>query len=64
MPKTPDNSASQAEVAAYVADLVGNLARLARDHRLDLLSYLLEVAKLEAQQLAEHASPDGGARFN
>jgi hypothetical protein len=40
------------EAAAYVAELTGDLARIARQHRLDALGYLLDMARLEAQQVA------------
>ncbi len=41
------------QAAAYVADLVGDLARIARRHRLEALGYLLDMARLEAQQAAQ-----------
>jgi hypothetical protein len=53
MEKEPAHGASKTEVAAYVADLTGDLARIARQHRLDLLGYLLEVARLEAKNIAD-----------
>ena len=40
------------QAAAYVADLTGTLARYARGHGLDHLSYLLEIASLEAKHAA------------
>jgi hypothetical protein len=40
----PDEAASYLEVA------VGELAQLARRHRLDMLGYLLEMAYLEARE--------------
>ena len=36
-------------VAAYVADLTGELALVARRHGLDTLAYLLDMARLEAE---------------
>ncbi len=63
MAQKPENGASKVEVAAYVADLVADLARLARTHQLDMLSYLLEVARLEARNVAgQRDGPD--APFN
>jgi hypothetical protein len=38
------------EVASFVAETVGSLARLARRHELDLLAYLLAMAQLEAEE--------------
>jgi hypothetical protein len=40
------------EAAAYVAELTADLARIARQHRLDALCYLLEMARMEAQSVA------------
>ena len=35
--------------ASYVAELSAELALLARHHRLDALGYILEMARLEAE---------------
>ncbi len=35
--------------AAYVAELAGNLAAIARHHGLDALGFILEMARLEAE---------------
>ncbi len=43
---------SKIEAAAYVADLAADLARIARGHGLDTLSYLLDMACLEASSVA------------
>jgi hypothetical protein len=59
MTEQPQLGASKAEVAAYVADLVGDLARMAKAHRLDILTYLLEVARLEAQNAAGKTGASG-----
>ena len=40
------------EVAAYVADLTADLARLARGHGMDVLGHILDMARLEAGTLA------------
>ena len=40
--------------ADYVADLTGELANLARQHGLDTLGFLLDMARLEAQNTARH----------
>ena len=42
----------QQRVAAYAADLAGALARLARANELDMLGYLLDMARLEALSAA------------
>ena len=41
-------------VADYVAELTGELATLARRHGLDVLSYLLDMAQLEAANATRH----------
>jgi hypothetical protein len=40
-----------AEAAAYIAELCGNLSLIARRHQLDTLVYILDMARLEAQNL-------------
>jgi hypothetical protein len=47
----PEN---RADAAAYVAELSADLARIARRHGLDTLGYILDMAKLEAQQACDH----------
>lgn len=50
---TPPSFADrQREAAEYVADLTGELSVLARETRLDVLAYLLDVARLEARTKA------------
>jgi hypothetical protein len=39
----------RAAAASYVAELSAELAVLARHHRLDALGYILEMARLEAE---------------
>jgi hypothetical protein len=41
--------------AAYVASLTGELASLVRRHRLDTLSYILDLARLEAEEVVQEA---------
>jgi hypothetical protein len=53
---------SQAEAAAYVAELTADLARIARRHGMDTLGYILDMARLEAQS-ATHPS-EGGVGVN
>jgi hypothetical protein len=42
--------------AAYVAELSRDLAVIARSHGLDALCYLLEMARLEAENTTRHMS--------
>ncbi|TCT02866.1 hypothetical protein [Aquabacter spiritensis] len=48
----PYEEADVGEFAAYVAALTSELSRLARDHRLITLAYLLEMVRLEARGVA------------
>lgn len=43
-----DYGFSRAEVAAYLLQLTGELAALARCQRLDCVAYFLEMARIEA----------------
>jgi hypothetical protein len=43
------------QVAAYVAELTGELAVVARRQGLDALAYLLDMARLEAENVARHS---------
>jgi hypothetical protein len=45
-----------AEAAAYVAELAGNLALIARRHGLDTLGYILDMARLEAENATRHVN--------
>ncbi|MBX6424790.1 MAG: hypothetical protein IRZ09_02530 [Variibacter sp.] len=47
------------EVAAYVADMTADLARIARGHGLDVLGYLLDMVRLEARSILR-GSQSGG----
>jgi hypothetical protein len=51
----PDLDTSEA--AAYLADMSGSLAVIARQHGFDTLAYLFEMAQEEAQNNA--LSPEG-----
>jgi len=46
------------EAAAFVARAAGELAQLARQHRLDILAYLLDMAQLEAQEITRRPTSD------
>ncbi|MBB5046527.1 hypothetical protein HNR60_001272 [Rhodopseudomonas rhenobacensis] len=48
------------EAAHYLATAVGELARLARRHQLDMLGYLLEMAHLEATELVRQRRRHNG----
>jgi hypothetical protein len=47
---------SRADAAAYIADLTAELATLARQHGLDALGYILDMARLEAENATRHVS--------
>jgi hypothetical protein len=49
---------STVEIAGYIADLSGDLAQLARSHGLDMLGYLLEMARMEAQNTLAARGPE------
>jgi len=49
--------ASPAEAARYIAEFTMELSALAKQSRLDLLAYLLDMAHLEA--LRGHTEPSG-----
>ena len=38
------------EAAAFMADVLASLVRMARRHRLDVLTHLLSMAQLEAEE--------------
>jgi hypothetical protein len=58
----PENDAepkgSAEDTARYIADMVGALAAMAGEARLDLLTYLLNMARVEAE-LQSRQSEDG-----
>jgi hypothetical protein len=47
----PISAEERTATAAYIADLSGGLAEMARRHGLSTLGYLLEMAKLEAESV-------------
>jgi hypothetical protein len=49
-PSEPPGEGGPDEAATLIAEQAGNLARLARRHRLDHLTYLLALAQLEAEE--------------
>ncbi len=57
-------SDEQAEAASYVAALAADLAVIARRHGLDTLGHILEMARLEAENISGSAPgplPSGGS---
>lgn len=50
-PKQPPRDGSEVEAAAYLAGALGELINLAQRHRLDMLCYLLDMARLEAAEV-------------
>lgn len=40
------------EIARYISEMVGSLAMMAREARLDLLTYLLDMTRVEAEMQA------------
>jgi len=50
---------SPTDAAVYIATLAEELAQMARHHGLESLSYILEMARLEADQIVK-GSRDGG----
>jgi hypothetical protein len=50
----PPEPADREAAAAYLAELTGDLAAIARRHGLDALGYLLDMAKLEAENATRH----------
>ena len=49
----PDSGMSPAETAQYVAEFSAELSYLARNANLDLLAYLLDMARLEAMRTVQ-----------
>ena len=51
---------SPAAVADYVAAMSGDLAVMARRHGMETLGYLLEMARLEAENVTRHNNGPNG----
>jgi hypothetical protein len=49
-----DGPGDRAQAAAYVAELSADLATLARRHGLDARGYILDMARLEAENATRH----------
>ena len=54
--KAQGRPADQAGTADYIAELSGELANLARQNGLDALGYILDMARLEAENATRHVS--------
>jgi hypothetical protein len=48
--------ANAPDAALYIASLADELARLAKSHDLDALAYILDMARLEADQISKRWS--------
>jgi hypothetical protein len=63
LPRSSDDSVDDlddpAVLAAYVAALTGDLAKLCQRQGFDTLGYLLDMARLEAQTLARYGGEPG-----
>ncbi len=51
------------EVAAYIAVMTAEMVRLARNHNLATLGYLLEVARMEALERSRPGTEDESQRI-
>ncbi len=49
------------DVALYIGSLAGELARLAKDHEFDALAYILDMARLEADQVSKRFNGRSGS---
>ncbi len=54
----PDLKMSPMETAQYVAEFSAELSYLAREANLDLLAYLLDMARLEASRAVQSGNKD------
>ncbi|MGQ4272962.1 hypothetical protein [Terrihabitans sp. B22-R8] len=52
--KNPGGGQTPMETAKYVAELTAELATLARGSGLDVIGYLLDLARLEAEETARN----------
>jgi hypothetical protein len=59
--KSAQSAQLPSATARYIAMLVGELEQLARSHGLDGLAYILDMARLEADQIAKGSEGSNGA---
>jgi hypothetical protein len=50
------------EAASYLAEKIAELIQIAHIHRLDMLSYLLDMARMEAAEIARTPKGRGSQR--
>ena len=55
-PGQPGGEIDRIAAANYVAELSAELAMLARQHGLDALGYILDMARLEAENVGRHVN--------
>ena len=53
MNSEPEQQAETPNTALYIASMIVELAHLAKSHNLDTLAYLLDMARLEADQVSK-----------
>jgi hypothetical protein len=58
----PKRLPNERDAEAYIGDMSSALAQLARQHRLATLSYLLELAQIEAEQNGARQATGANAR--
>ena len=65
MPTEPPGDADRAQspraAALYIESLSAELGRLARRHHLEPLAYILEMARIEADQVAKGSGSAGAS---
>ncbi len=52
---------NKSDVALYIGSMADELARLAKTHELDALAYILDMARLEADQISRRQSGSFGS---
>ena len=52
-PRRPNGPEEPAAAAGYIASVADELARLAKSHDLAALAYILDMARMEADQVAK-----------
>ena len=53
-------AAEAPDAAVYIASIADQLARLAKSHDLEALAYILDMARLEADQISQHWGEQAG----